>query len=397
MSQPAADSEHSEQELSTRAVHGGAAANDSMSVAMPIYQTSTFRFRDTAHGAEMSAASAPTQLYTRWGNPTTRAAELTLASLEGAEAALAFSSGMAAGSTAVLSVVKGGDHVVAATGLYAGMVELFERVLPPLGIETTFVEPERPDGFGEAIRDNTRLIYVETPANPTLALTDLSAVARVARERNVFTIADNTWASPINQRPIELGIDAVIHSATKYLGGHTDVISGAACGSQQWIDQVWPRLKILGGCPSPNDAYLLLRGLKTVPARVGLQNQTALDLARFLESRDEVEVVHYPGLESHPQHALARRQMSGFGGMLAFELRGGFDAGRRLLERLRLVTHAVSLGGVETLAVHPASTTHAPLLPEERARARIGEGLIRVSVGLEASADLTRDFDQALA
>lgn len=388
--------EESQPELSTRAVHAGDAANDSMAVSMPIYQSSTFRFRDAEHGARISAEQAPTHLYTRWGNPTARAVELSLASLENAEAALLFSSGMAAGSTAVLSMVKSGDHIVAGSGLYAGMVELFERVLPRFGVETTFVDPVDPEQFRAALRENTRLIYVETPANPTLVLTDLHAVADVARERNVFTIADNTWASPVNQRPLELGIDAVVHSATKYLGGHTDVIAGAVAGSRRWIERVWPFLKVLGGCPSPHDAYLLLRGIKTLPVRVREQNATALELARFLERHDAVLRVHHPGLESHPQHELARRQMLGFGGMLAFELKGGMEAGRNLLERLRLTIHAVSLGGIETLAVHPASTTHGPLTPEERRRAGIGEGLIRVSVGLESARDLIADFHQAL-
>ena len=383
-------------DLKTRAVHAGNAANDSMAVSMPIYQSSTFRFRDAAHGAQISAEQAPTHLYTRWGNPTSRAVELSVASLENAEAALLFSSGMAAGSTSVLSLVKSGDHIVAGCGLYAGMIELFERVLPPLGVETSFVDPSDPENFRAALRDNSRLIYVETPANPTLVLTDLRAVAAIARERGLFTIADNTWASPVNQRPLDLGFDAVVHSATKYLGGHTDVVAGAAAGSRAWIARVWPMLKVLGGCPSPHDAYLLLRGIKTLPVRVREQNATALELARFLEQQSAVAKVHYPGLASHPQHALAKEQMLGFGGMLAFELKGGLAAGQRLLERLNLAIHAVSLGGIETLAVHPASTTHGPLTPEERQRAGVSDGLIRVSVGLEAASDLIEDFRQAL-
>ncbi|MFG0318635.1 MAG: trans-sulfuration enzyme family protein [Planctomycetota bacterium JB042] len=384
--------------LATRAVHAGEAANETTSLAMPIYQTSTFRFDSVDHGRDLSAAKAPTHLYTRWGNPTVRAAELALAELEGAEAALCFSSGMAAGSTAVMASVAAGDHVVAAASLYAGMVELFERVLPRFGVTTTFVDGTDLAAFEAAITDATKLIYVETPANPTLALTDLAGVARIAKARGLFTIADNTWASPLNQRPLELGIDAVVHSCTKSLGGHTDVVSGAALGSRAWIDRVWPMLKILGGCPGPNDAYLLLRGIRTFPLRAARQNETALAVARFLEAHPRVAAVHHPGLESHPQHALARAQMTGgFGGMLAFEVEGGFDAGRRTLEALRLVTHAVSLGGVETLAVHPASTTHGPLKPEERARAGISDGLIRVSIGLEDAADLIADLERALA
>lgn len=382
----------------TRAVHAGSEANETSSLAMPIFQTSTFRFESVDQGRTLSAAKAPTHLYTRWGNPTVRAPELALAELEGGEAALCFASGMAAGSTAVMATVSGGDHIVAAASLYAGMVELFERVLPRFGVTTTFVDATDLGAIEAAITDATRLIYVETPANPTLALTDLAGVARIAKARGVFTIADNTWASPWNQRPIELGIDAVVHSCTKSLGGHTDVVSGAAIGSRAWIGRVWPLFKVLGGCPGPHDAFLLLRGLKTLPLRAARQNETALAVARFLEAHPNVAAVHYPGLESHPQHALARAQMTGgFGGMLAFEVVDGFDAGRRVLEALRLVIHAVSLGGVESLAVHPASTTHGPLTKDERARACITDGLIRVSIGLEDAADLIADFDRALS
>ena len=383
---------------STLAVHAGASANPTHAVSIPIFETSTFRFDSAAHGARMSESIAPTELYTRWGNPTTRALEEAIAELEGADAALAFASGMAAGSTAVLAAVKGGDHVVAASCLYAGMTELFERKLPPLGVETTFVPPEDPEAFRRALRQNTRLIYVETPANPTLAITDLRAVARIARAagRKILTIADNTWASSWNTRPIEHGIDVVVHSATKYLNGHSDVIAGAVAGSRRFIDRAWPWLKVLGGCIAPFEAWLVLRGIRTLAVRVERQNATTLALARFLARHRKILRVHYPGLPSHPGHAIAKRQMRGFGGMLSFEVRGGLAAGRRLLESLDLVTHAVSLGGTETLAVHPASTTHAPLTDAERRRGRIGPGLIRVSVGLEDRRDLIADFDRAL-
>lgn len=381
----------------TRLIHAGAEANETSALAMPIYQSSTFRFDSAEQGAELCNASHPSHLYTRWGNPTTQALELALADVEGAGAALAFSSGMSAGVTAVMAMVGSGDHVVAANCLYAGMTELFERVLPPLGVETTFVDPEEDGAFERALKPETRLIYVETPANPTLAITDLEAVAVLARARGVFTLADNTWASPWNTRPLELGIDAVIHSATKYLGGHSDVIAGAAMGSREWIDRIWPYLKIFGGCPSPHDAWLLHRGLKTLGLRVERQNASALALARFLDGHPRVSRVYYPGLPDHPGHDVAKRQMQGFGGMLSFEVEGGVDAGRTILESLRVITHAVSLGGIETLAVHPASTTHAPLTAEERRRADISDGLIRMSVGLEEPRDLIADLERAFA
>lgn len=383
-------------DLSTRAVHAGADQNETSAVSPPIYQSSTFRFESVEHGAELSHSVAPSHLYTRWGNPTTRALETAYADLEGGEAALAFSSGMAAGSTAVLGLVKSGDHVVAANCLYAGMTELFERVLPRFGVETTFVDPTDPAAFEQALEDHTRLIYVETPANPTLAVTDLAAVAALAKSRQILTIADNTWASPVNTRPIELGIDLVVQSVTKYINGHTDVIAGAIVGGRNRIESLWPFLKILGGCPSPHDAFLVLRGIRTITLRVERQNATAMTLATFLEQHPKVATVHYPGLASHPGHAIARRQMSGFGGMLAFEVEGGLAGGRRMLEGLRLAVHAVSLGGTETLAVHPASTTHAPLTPEERLRGGVTDGLIRISVGLEHADDLLADFGRAL-
>ncbi len=389
--------ERADLDPSTRLIHAGSEANETSALSVPIYQTSTFRFDTAEQGAELCNAVAPTHLYTRWGNPTTKALELALADVEGAGAALAFSSGMAAGVTAVMAMVKSGDHVVAANCLYAGMTELFERVLVPLGVETTFVDPEEDGAFERALRPETRLIYVETPANPTLAITDLSAVAELARGRGIFTLADNTWASPWNTRPLSLGIDAVIHSATKYLGGHSDVIAGAAMGSREWVERLWPYLKIFGGCPSPHDAWLLHRGLKTLGLRVERQNASAMALAEFLDGHPRVTQVYYPGLPEHPGHEVAREQMTGFGGMLSFEVEGGVPAGRTILESFSVITHAVSLGGVETLAVHPASTTHAPLTAEERRRADISDGLIRMSVGLEEPRDLIADLEGAFA
>ena len=380
----------------TRAVHAGAEVNTTHSVSMPIYQSSTFRFDSCAHGADLSQQVNPDELYTRWGNPTVTALSRAVADLEGGEAALSFSSGMGAGSAAVVATVAAGDHCVVANCLYAGMTELFEGVLDRFGVETTFVDPADLNAIEAAVRPNTKLIYVETPANPTLAITDLAAVAAIGRKNGVFTIADNTWASPYNQRPIELGIDAVVHSATKYLAGHSDVVAGHAVGPKAWIDKVWKALKIFGACPSPNDAWLVSRGIKTLAVRVPVQNANAMALAEFLDDHAAVEKVHYPGLASHPGHAIAAKQMDGFGGMLSFEVVGGVEAGQAVIEGLRLVTHAVSLGGTETLAVHAASTTHAPLSPEARERAGVTPGLIRVSVGIEGAADLIADFAQAL-
>jgi len=381
----------------TLAVHAGADANPTRAVAVPIYQTSTFRFDSCAQGAELTQQVGPTELYTRWGNPTTRALEQAIAAIEGGEAALAFASGMGAGSAAVLAAVAGGDHIIAANCLYTGMTELFENVLARLGVRTTFVDPSEPTALSAAIRPDTRLIYVETPANPTLQITDLEAVAALGKQHGILTMTDNTWASPWNTRPLALGIDAVVHSATKYLAGHSDVIAGAVVGARAFIDRTWKMLKVFGACLGPHDAFLVHRGLKTLGVRVERQNATTLALARFLHDHRKVERVYYPGLEDHPGHGVARRQMRGFGGMLAFEVEGGIAAGKRVIERLRLVTHAVSLGGTESLAVHAASTTHGPLTEAARLRAGVTPGLIRVSVGLEDLEDLVADFEQALA
>lgn len=381
----------------TLPVHAGADANPTHALAVPIYQTSTFRFDSAAHGAALTQQVAPAELYTRWGNPTTHALEAALAQLEGAEAALAFASGMGAGSAAVLAAVQSGDHIVAANCLYAGMTELFENVLAHLGVTSTFVDPSDVDQFERALQANTKLIYVETPANPTLQITDLDAVAALGRRRGVLTMADNTWASPFNTRPIAHGIDVVVHSATKYIAGHSDVIAGAVAGTRAFIAKVWRMLKVFGACISPHDAFLVHRGIKTLAVRVERQNATALTLARALAAHPRIERVYYPGLAEHPGHDIARRLMRGFGGMLSFEVKGGIAAGKQVVERLCLVTHAVSLGGTESLAVHAASTTHGPLTEAARRRAGVTPGLIRVSVGLEDERDLVEDFTQALA
>jgi cystathionine beta-lyase/cystathionine gamma-synthase len=383
-------------DFATRAAHAGDRANPSKALAVPIYQTSTFRLESAAEGAEQSAAIAPPAFYTRWGNPTTRALEEAIADLEGGEAALAFSSGMAAGATAVLTLVSAGDHVVAARSLYSGMTELFARFLPRFGVVTTFVDAADVAAIEAALRPTTRLIYVETPANPNLLITDLRAVAALAKRREVFSIADNTYASPYNQQPLGLGIDAVVHSATKSLGGHSDVVAGVVVGARAFVERVWGQMKLLGNNPGPHDSWLVLRGLKTLALRAERMNASALAIARFLVEQPEVKRVHYPGLESHPGHEVAKRQMRGFGSMIAFEIAGGKQGGTHFLEALELVVHAVSLGGPETLASHPASTTHAMLTPEERARAGIDEGLVRLSVGLEDAGELCADLRQAL-
>lgn len=362
----------------------------------PVYQTSTWRLASAQQGAAFAQATAPEQFYHRWGGPTTRLLEGTLARLEGGEAAIVTASGMGAISTAILAALGGSHHVAAQRALYTATNEMLTELLPPFGVRHTFWNPTEPGSLKEAITEDTRLVYIETPANPTMELTDIAAAAKAAHEAGAVCIADNTFATPVNQRPLSHGCDAVVHSMTKYLGGHSDVTGGAIVASQEFIGKAWFDFKILGPCLSPHDAFLVQRGIKTLALRVQRQNDNALALAEFLEEHPKVERVHYPGLKSFPQHHLAKRQMSGFGGMLSFEIKGGHAAGRRFAEAVRVATLAVSLGGVETLVQHPASMTHGPLTDADRERAGIREGLIRVSAGIEHIEDLRDDFRQAL-
>lgn len=363
----------------------------------PIYASSTWALESARQGAEFAAETAPESFYTRWGNPTVRDLEDAVADLEGGARGLATGSGMGAIASAILTCVGAGAHVVAGASLYTATTEIFTRLLPRFGITTTFVDPRVPGAWYDAVRAGTRLVYIETPANPTMTITDIREAVMAAKSVGAKTLADNTFATPVNQRPLEFGVDAVLHSATKYLGGHSDVVAGAAVTAKAPLfDRIWFTYKMLGPSPSPFDAFLVRRGLKTLPLRMRAQTATAQVLAEFLEAHPAVRAVHYPGLKSFPQRSLARRQMSGFGGMLSFELKKGYRAGRRFVEAVEVATLAVSLGGVETLVQHPASMTHGPLTDEERQTSGITEGLVRVSAGLEDTEDLTEDFDRAL-
>ncbi len=383
--------------LQSRCVHPRRSEETGPSLSMPIHMTSSFRLDNAALGAEYSVAQHPEKFYTRWGNPTIKVLEDTLADLEGGEAALATASGMAAISTGVLTCVKAGDHIVAGKTLYTATTELFLRVLPQYNVTCTLVSPDDPQAFAAAMRPETKLVYVETPANPTLGITDIREVCAQVGRPGVEIMADNTFASPINQNPLSLGATIVAHSSTKFIGGHTDVTGGALISRQEFIDRAWFTLKVNGAIPSPFDAWLLLRGINTLPLRVHRQNENALQLARFLSELPAVKKVHYPGLTSHPDHEVARKQMRGFTGILSFELADGFDVARRFVESVKLATLAVSLGGVETLVEHPSSMTHGPLTEEERKTAGFDDGLVRVSVGIEDIEDLIADFEQALA
>ncbi|MDR2093352.1 MAG: aminotransferase class I/II-fold pyridoxal phosphate-dependent enzyme [Azoarcus sp.] len=369
-------------------------------LAPAIHTASTYSARTSGEFAAMANAPRHPRYYARYGNPTQARCERLIARLENAESALLCASGMGAMSTSLLSLVKAGEHIVAQTAHYMGTAQLLTDLLPGMGVEVTLVDQRDAEAFCKAARPNTKLMVVETPSNPTLALTDLAAVARFARERGILTLADNTFASPINQRPRDFGIDLVLHSATKYLGGHSDLIAGVVCGDADIIEKIWKRSIMLGTNVSPFTAFLLLRGLRTLPLRVARQNENALALARFLQEHPAIAQVHYPALETHPQHALFQRQMRHGGGVLSAEFKGGaqtgYETAKRFAASLKLARHAVSLGGVETLVVHAASMWEASLSPENMQKAGISPTLVRIAAGLENVADLRADMTMAL-
>jgi len=382
--------------MQSKAVYAAKELNRTSAISPPIWQTTTFSAETAEEFAEIAIATKPQEFYTRYGNPNHAMVETTLAAMEGGEAALVFGSGMGAIFSAIASQLNTGDHVVAQRNHYAGATTLLKEVLPRWGIEVSYVDQTRNAEFADAVKPNTKLIYVETPVNPLMQVTDLRFIVELARQHNLLTICDNTFATPINQRPLDLGIDAVVHSATKYIGGHHDVTAGAMVGNQEFVEGVWKFALVAGAALSPFDAWLLLRGLRTLGLRVERHNRNAMALAKFFEHHPKVARVYYPGLESHPQYELANSQMSGFTGMLSVELRGGYSAADRLMSSLKLATRAASLGGFETLVVHPASMWSLQLSAELRAATGINEGLVRISVGLEDEVDLLADFGQAL-
>lgn len=382
--------------IQTRMIQGARPFNSTTAVMPPIYQTATFQLPTPEAGAEIATEVAPAQFYTRYGSPNNKQVEALLAALEGSEATLAVGSGMAAVSTALLSNLKAGDHVVAQLTHYTATMSLLTDVLPRFGVQVTQVDQRDTDAFARAMRPNTRIVYTETPTNPTMDLIDLRATAEIAHAHGALAITDNTFASAYNQRPLDLGYDLVIHSATKYLNGHSDVTAGAICGPRTLIEQAWEHMRVNGPVLHPFEAWLLRRGLQTYGLRMARHNANGLAVARFLESHPAVSAVHYPGLESHPQHELAKQQMpGGFGGMIAFEMAGGYDAAYRAIGRTKLCMLAVSLGGVETLITHPASMVHSQQSDEQREKSGIAPGLIRLSVGCEDAEDIIADLGQA--
>jgi cystathionine beta-lyase/cystathionine gamma-synthase len=376
--------------IETKIIHAGEPApRIAGAVCTPIFQSAMFEYAGETSYHDIK--------YIRLNNtPNHDVLHKKLAALENAEAALVTASGMAAISTTLLSVLAAGDHLLAQDCLYGGTHDLLTKDFAAFGLAYDFIDGDDAESWEARLRPNTKAIYVEAMTNPTLQVADLKSVARFAREHGLVSIIDNTFASPINFRPAELGFDLSLHSGTKYLNGHSDIVAGAVIGGHEWVEKITHKLNHLGGSMDPHAAFLLHRGMKTLALRVRYQNDSALRLAQFLETHPRVSKVNYAGLESHARHARARELFEGCGGVLSFEVAGGVSAAQRVIERVRLPIVAPSLGGVETLITRPATTSHSGMSPEDRARLGIPDGLIRVSVGVEATEDLIADFEQAL-
>jgi methionine-gamma-lyase len=385
--------------FATLAVHAGQSPCPvTGAVDTPIYQATTFAAANADEMAAVYAGEKFGYMYTRYGNPTLHALEEKLAALECGEAAQVFSSGMAAVSTAILGYVRAGDHVVAARSLYGAAYDFLNRMLPSLGASATFVQSTEVEEFEKAIRPNTKLLYFETPSNPVLEILDIAGLAGLARAHGIPSLMDNTFATPVLQQPLKLGVTAVVHSATKYLCGHGDAMAGAAVGPGDYIRRLNQEvLRDFGGCLSPFNAWLILRGTHTLHLRVPAQCSNAQKIAEFLARHPRVERVNYPGLPNHPGHHVAVKQMKAFGAMLSFEVKGGYEGGKKVMDGVRIFKRAASLGDTRSLIVHAASTSHRAVPREQRLAIGITDGLVRLSAGVEAVEDLIEDLDQALA
>lgn len=384
----------------TRAVHSGKEKNQYGTLATPIYQTSTFVFNSAEEGGRRFALEEDGFIYSRLGNPSTQALEKKIASLENASSALVLSSGMGAITTIVWTLLKAGDHIIAEENIYGCTFAYFKHGLTKFGIEVDFVSMDNPENIEKAMKKNTKIIFCESPTNPSMKLVDIEKVSKISKKHKTTFIVDNTFSSPYLQRPLDLGADVVMHSGTKFLNGHGDVIMGALCSRD---DELMTRARLeglkdlTGAVMSPFDAYLVTRGLKTLHVRMDRHCENAVKIAEFLENHPKVKKILYPGLKSHPQHNLAKKQMDKFGSLIAFEVEGGKETGIKFLNSLELCTLAVSLGDVETLIQHPASMTHSTYTKEEREAAGISDGLMRLSVGLENSEDIIKDLEKALS
>ena len=385
--------------INTRVTHAGSNPDKQHgSLAVPIYQTSTFQFESADQGARRFSGEEEGYIYTRHGNPTTAAFEEAVAELEQGSAGLATASGMAAVSTVFMSYLGAGDHIVGTDAVYGPSRVVIEEEFSRFGVEYSFVDTSNLDAVRAAMQENTKMLYIETPANPTIKLTDIQACATIAHEAGAVLVVDNTFMSPVLQTPLTLGADVVLHSITKFINGHTDVVGGIII-SKDKVNHLLIRrvLRSMGGTMDPHQSWLVLRGMRTLSLRVKRAEENARDLAEYLENHPKVEWCRFPGLTSHPQHDLAKQQMLGFGSMISFEVKGGIEGGKTVMNNVKVPTLAVSLGGYESLIQHPASMTHASMGEKQRLEAGITPGLIRFSVGTEDIEDLKADLDQTLA
>lgn len=383
--------------IDTQCVHAGIKDDINGSVITPIYQTSTFKFRNAQHGARLFKGEEEGYIYTRMRNPTVEAMEDAIAMLEGGAKALGCGSGMAAVHTLLGALLKSGDHIVCSESVYGATQTLLTNIMPKFGINTSFVDTSNSEAIKATIKPETKMLYIETPANPTIVISDLEEIGKIAKEHNLIYVVDNTFMSPILQRPFDYGADYIIHSMTKYLNGHADVVAGiVVCKSPEQYPIMRKTLNHFGGTIDPFNSFLVHRGLKTLKLRVIQSQENAKKIAEYLNSHTKVEWVMYPGLQSHPQYEIAQKQQKGPGSMISFELKGGYEAGEKLMNNIELIQLAVSLGGVESLIQHPASMTHAGMTKEAREKAKITDGLVRLSVGIEDVDDLINSLDTAL-
>ncbi len=378
-------------------IHGAEIEENMGAAVTPIYQTSTFKFKNADHGAACFAGDDPGFIYTRIGNPTIGALETTIAEIEHGFGAIAVGSGMAAVNTVYMGLLKGGDHMISSAAVYGPSRVVMEKYWSNFGVESTYLDTTDIEKIKKAIQPNTKMIYIESPANPTMDITDIKAVCELAHSKNILVVVDNTFCSPVLQRPLDLGADVVLHSMTKFLNGHADIVAGCVVAKDKdFYAKLRGTMVNLGCNMDPTQAYMVIRGLKTLKIRVLKQQESARILAEWLEKHPKVEWVKYPGLPSHPQYELAQRQMSGPGSLISFSLKGGIQAGKVLMDNIRMILLAVSLGGVESLMSHPASMTHSKMSKESREAAGITDGLVRFAVGIEDVEDIKADLEQAL-
>ncbi len=383
--------------FNTKLIHAGDYEDAYGSAVTPIYQTSTFKFRNAQHGADCFAGKDPGYIYTRIGNPTINALEDKINALEGGVGCIALASGMAAVSTVYMALLGNNAHMIGTSAIYGPSRGVMERDFSRFGVSFDFIDTADITNIEKHIRPNTKLLYLETPANPTMQITDIKAASELAHKHNIIVCVDNTFSSPYLQRPLEHGADIVLHSLTKFINGHADIVGGALiAGNHEVHKKLRQTMVYMGGNMDPHQAYLVIRGLKTLSLRMDRSQQSAMLIAEYLEKHPKVEWVKYPGLKSHPQYHLAKQQMDGSGAMISFELKGGIKAGEVLMNNVHVAMLAVSLGGVESLIQHPASMTHAGVSRENRLTAGITDGLVRYSVGIENVEDLLEDLEQAL-